>query len=113
MRTLTLSAMLLIALPTFATPYLNFEEVDTDGDGLISTDEADSVNRINFSAADTDHDGTITVDEYEVATDDSTPLPVWEEQINDEADKEDNSPTQTSSENSTTQSTTPITNTRQ
>jgi hypothetical protein len=113
MRTLTLSAMLLIALPTFATPDLNFEEVDTDGDGLISTDEADSVEGINFSAADTDHDGTITVDEYEVAIDDSTSLPVGEEQINNnEADKEENSPTSSNNSTVLTQGTTPVMNTR-
>ena len=58
---------LLVALPAFAAAPLSFEEVDTDGDGLVSADEAANVAGLDFDAADTDQDGTLTVDEYEIA----------------------------------------------
>lgn len=68
MRTLVLSALLVIAFPLLAASApLTFEEADTDGDGLISADEAASVEGLDFDAADTDSDGTLTVDEYEIA----------------------------------------------
>jgi len=67
MRTSILPALLLAALPAIAAPALTFEEVDTDGDGLISADEGASVERLDFNAADGDNDGTLTVDEYEIA----------------------------------------------
>lgn len=59
--------LLLFALPVFAAPPLTFEEVDTDGDGLISADEAASVEGLDFNAADSDNDGTLSVDEYDIA----------------------------------------------
>lgn len=59
--------LLLVALPAFAAAPLSFEEVDTDGDGLVSADEAANVAGLDFDAADTDQDGTLTVDEYEIA----------------------------------------------
>ena len=43
MRALIVPVLLLVALPVFAATPLTFEEVDTDGDGLISADEAASV----------------------------------------------------------------------
>lgn len=67
MRTAILPILLLTALPVFAAAPLTFEEVDTDGDGLISADEAASVEGLNFDAADTDKDGTLVVDEYGIA----------------------------------------------
>ncbi len=68
MRTLVLSALLVIAFPLLAASApLTFEEADTDGDGLISADEAASVEGLDFDAADTDSDVTLTVDEYEIA----------------------------------------------
>lgn len=67
MRTLILPALLLAALPTLAAATLTFEEVDTDGDGLISADEAASVEDLDFNAADGDNDGTLSVDEYDIA----------------------------------------------
>ena len=75
MRAFVLSALLLIAFPTLAAAPLTFEEVDTDGDGLISADEAASVEGLNFDDADADHDGTLSVDEYEIAVENLAPLP--------------------------------------
>lgn len=73
MRALILSALLLVALPTFAAAPLTFEEVDTDGDGLISADEAASVEGLDFNAADGDNDGTLSVDEYDIAVESLSP----------------------------------------
>ncbi len=74
MRTLVLSALLIIAFPLLAASApLTFEEADTDGDGLISADEAASVEGLDFDAADTDSDGTLTVDEYEIAVKNLSP----------------------------------------
>jgi hypothetical protein len=67
MRTPILQVLLLAALPTLAAATLTFEEVDTDGDGLISADEAASVEDLDFNAADGDNDGTLSVDEYDIA----------------------------------------------
>jgi len=74
MRTLVLSALLVIAFPLLAASApLTFEEADTDGDGLISADEAASVEGLDFDTADTDSDGTLTVDEYEIAVKNLSP----------------------------------------
>jgi hypothetical protein len=67
MRILILPALLLAALTAWAAAPLTFEEVDTDGDGLISADEAASVEGLDFNAADSDNDGTLSVDEYDIA----------------------------------------------
>ncbi|MCP5452120.1 MAG: hypothetical protein H6972_16510 [Gammaproteobacteria bacterium] len=67
MRALIVPVLLLVALPVFAATPLTFEEVDTDGDGLISADEAASVEGLDFDAADADADGTLSVDEYDIA----------------------------------------------
>lgn len=70
MRTFILPILLLVMLPVVAAMPLTFEEADTDGDGdgLISADEAASVQELNFETADSDNDGTLTVDEYDIAT---------------------------------------------
>jgi len=73
MRTLILPVLLLAALPTFAAAALTFEEVDTDGDGLISADEAANVEGLDFNAADGDNDGTLSVDEYDIAVENLSP----------------------------------------
>ncbi|MFZ1641729.1 MAG: EF-hand domain-containing protein [Candidatus Contendobacter sp.] len=73
MRALILPALLLVALPAFAAAPLTFEEVDTDGDGLISADEAASVEGLDFNAADGDNDGTLSVDEYDIAVESLSP----------------------------------------
>jgi hypothetical protein len=67
MRSFILPILLLVAFPVFAAPTLTFEEVDTDGDGLISADEAANVEGMDFDAADRDNDGTLTADEYDIA----------------------------------------------
>lgn len=67
MRLAILPILLLTALPAFAATPLTFEEVDTDGDGLISADEAAAVEGLDFDAADTDKDGTLSIDEYDIA----------------------------------------------
>lgn len=72
MRIPLLPVLLLVALPTFAAA-LTFEEVDTDGDGLISADEAANVEGLEFEAADADNDGTLSVDEYEIALENLAP----------------------------------------
>ena len=73
MRTFFLPALLFVAFSAFAAAPLTFEEVDTDGDGLISADEAASVEGLDFDAADSDSDGTLTVDEYEIAVESLPP----------------------------------------
>lgn len=77
--------LVLVALPVFAATPLSFEEVDTDGDGLVSADEAANVEGLDFDAADSDKDGTLTVDEYEIAVGkwalpSAIPPPTYEEQ---------------------------------
>lgn len=73
MRALILPALLLVVLPAFAAAPLTFEEVDTDGDGLISADEAANVEGLDFNAADGDSDGTLSVDEYDIALEKLSP----------------------------------------
>jgi hypothetical protein len=52
-----------------------FEELDIDGDGLISADEAASVDGLDFNAADADADGTLSADEYDIAVEDLSQPP--------------------------------------
>ncbi|MDG4595882.1 MAG: hypothetical protein P9F75_09365 [Candidatus Contendobacter sp.] len=73
MRALILPVLLLVTLSAFAAAPLTFEEVDTDGDGLISADEAANVEGLDFNAADGDNDGTLSVDEYEIAMEKLSP----------------------------------------
>ena len=74
MRALIVAVLLLAALPVFAAAPLTFEEVDTDGDGLISADEAASVEGLDFDTADADADGTLSVDEYDIAVEKLPPV---------------------------------------
>ena len=67
MRIIILSALLLVTLSAFKIASSTFEEVDTDGDGLVSADEAASLEALNFNAADGDNDGALSVDEYDIA----------------------------------------------
>lgn len=41
-----------------------FEEVDQNGDGMISETEAGAVEGLDFATADTNQDGAISPDEY-------------------------------------------------
>lgn len=45
-----------------------FEEVDSNGDGLISADEAAAVEGLDFVTADANQDGAIDRDEYSAAS---------------------------------------------
>ena len=73
MRAFLLLIVLLAALSARAAAPLTFEEVDTDGDGLISADEAANVEGLDFNAADGDNDGTLSVDEYDIAVESLPP----------------------------------------
>ena len=73
MRKLIVPVLLMVALPVFAATPLTFEEADTDGDGLVSADEAANVQGLDFDAADADADGTLSVDEYDIAVESLPP----------------------------------------
>lgn len=45
-----------------------FEEVDTNGDGMITPSEAASVEGLDFQKADQNDDGALSRSEYEAAT---------------------------------------------
>jgi len=45
-----------------------FEEVDSNGDGLISQEEASAVEGLDMATADTNQDGSLDRAEYEAAT---------------------------------------------
>ena len=72
MRTFIPSALLWVTLTALAAP-MTFEEVDTDGDGLISAAEAASVEGLDFETADADADGTLSTDEYNIALETLSP----------------------------------------
>jgi hypothetical protein len=44
-----------------------FEDVDTNGDGAISQEEAAAVEGLDFASADTDQNGSLSLEEYEAA----------------------------------------------
>jgi Ca2+-binding EF-hand superfamily protein len=51
----------------------SFEEVDSNGDGQVTREEADSAGiSINWEEADPDGNGSLTREEYESATKDSS-----------------------------------------
>lgn len=41
-----------------------FEEVDANGDGLISQEEAQAIEGLDFATADANQDGSLSRDEY-------------------------------------------------
>lgn len=45
-----------------------FDQVDTNGDGMISRTEAQQVEGLDFAQADTNQDGSLDRQEYEAAT---------------------------------------------
>lgn len=45
-----------------------FEEVDANGDGQITQDEAAAIEGLDFAAADTNQDGALSMEEYSAAT---------------------------------------------
>lgn len=44
-----------------------FEEVDTNGDGQISQEEAAAIEGLDFATADTNQDGALSMEEYKAA----------------------------------------------
>lgn len=44
-----------------------FEEVDVNGDGQISQEEAGAIEGLDFATADTDQDGSLSMEEYNAA----------------------------------------------
>ncbi|HEX9877749.1 MAG TPA: hypothetical protein VGC50_13940 [Gammaproteobacteria bacterium] len=44
-----------------------FEDVDANGDGAISAEEAAAVEGLDFAAKDTDQSGSLSREEYEAA----------------------------------------------
>jgi hypothetical protein len=44
-----------------------FEDVDADGDGQISQQEAAAIEGLDFVAADTNQDGALSMEEYNAA----------------------------------------------
>lgn len=44
-----------------------FEEVDANGDGQISQEEAAAIEGLDFATADTNQDGALSREEYEAA----------------------------------------------
>lgn len=44
----------------------HLKEVDSNGDGVVTKDEADAAHQAHFGKSDTDNDGTISYEEFEV-----------------------------------------------
>jgi len=65
-RNILICALSLAATPALAAGTLSFSEIDTDGDGRISADEASAAD-LSFAAMDIDADGEISVAEFDAA----------------------------------------------
>lgn len=66
MRTLTtFLAALGFSAAAFAQELPPFEDVDQNGDGMISESEAAAVEALEFATADTNQDGQISREEYQ------------------------------------------------
>lgn len=50
-----------------AAPPAAFEQIDTNGDGMISASEASAVEGLDLTSADTNGDGALSRTEYEAA----------------------------------------------
>lgn len=61
------AALLFTASTVYAGDMPNFTDVDADGDGALTLDEASVVEGFDFTAADIDGDGSVTLDEYAAA----------------------------------------------
>lgn len=64
-RSALICALSLAAAPALAAT-LSFSEIDTDGDGRISSEEASAAN-LGFAAMDVDADGEISMEEFQAA----------------------------------------------
>ncbi|MFC4726796.1 hypothetical protein [Coralloluteibacterium thermophilus] len=62
------AAAVLAAGPVLATDHMSWDQLDADGDGRVSREEAGGHERLaaEWDAIDTDGDGTISQAEYEV-----------------------------------------------
>ncbi|NJN47607.1 MAG: hypothetical protein HC808_15280 [Candidatus Competibacteraceae bacterium] len=60
-----LAALTLASGTAFAA--MTFEEVDINKDGVVSTEEAATVEGLDFATADVNGDGAISVQEYQAA----------------------------------------------
>lgn len=68
MKNILIPAALLFAASTvYAGDMPNFTDIDADGDGALTLDEASAVEGFDFNAADADADGSVTLDEYVAA----------------------------------------------
>lgn len=63
----SLTALVLSAAALAQGSLPAFEEVDADGDGTISQQEAQAVEGLDFSQADTNQDGSLSRAEYAAA----------------------------------------------
>ena len=69
MKTLTLLALGLFGFAALAQDLPSFEDVDANGDGQITRQEAAAIEGLDFTAADTNQDGTLSMEEYNAAAD--------------------------------------------
>ena len=67
MRTLSLLALSFFGLAAAAQGLPSFEEVDANGDGQITRQEAAAIEALDFTAVDTNQDGTLSMEEYNAA----------------------------------------------
>jgi len=69
MKTLTFLALGLFGVAALAQDLPSFEDVDSNGDGQITRQEAAAIEGLDFTAADTNQDGTLSMEEYNAAAD--------------------------------------------
>jgi hypothetical protein len=70
MTKLTLRALVLVGFAgaAIAQSLPAFEEVDANGDGQISRQEAATIEGLDFASADTNQDGSLSMEEYSAAS---------------------------------------------
>jgi hypothetical protein len=64
----SLLALIGVAGAAMAQSLPAFEEVDANGDGQISQEEAAAIEGLDLATADTDQDGALSMEEYNAAT---------------------------------------------
>ena len=69
MRTFAILALGLFGVAAVAQGLPSFEEVDGNGDGQVTREEAAAIEALDFTAADTNQDGTLSREEYTAAAD--------------------------------------------
>jgi hypothetical protein len=63
----SLLALIGVAGAAMAQSLPAFEEVDANGDGQISQQEAAAIEGLDFATADADQDGALSMEEYNAA----------------------------------------------